>query len=58
MLFDGNLVTESAIRQKIRDFYRIDENLAVEHILPDAEVNASPQPCLGSSPQNGAANSK
>jgi RHH-type proline utilization regulon transcriptional repressor/proline dehydrogenase/delta 1-pyrroline-5-carboxylate dehydrogenase len=39
MLFDGNLVTESAIRQKIRDFYRIDEDLAVEHILPDAEVN-------------------
>jgi RHH-type proline utilization regulon transcriptional repressor/proline dehydrogenase/delta 1-pyrroline-5-carboxylate dehydrogenase len=39
MLFDGNLVTESATRQKIRDFYRIDENLAVEHILPDAEVN-------------------
>jgi RHH-type proline utilization regulon transcriptional repressor/proline dehydrogenase/delta 1-pyrroline-5-carboxylate dehydrogenase len=39
MLFDGNLVTESAIRQKIRDFYRIDENLAVDHILPDAEFN-------------------
>jgi RHH-type proline utilization regulon transcriptional repressor/proline dehydrogenase/delta 1-pyrroline-5-carboxylate dehydrogenase len=39
MLFDGNLVTESPIRQKIRDFYRIDEDLAVEHILPDAEVN-------------------
>ncbi|MBU3004927.1 bifunctional proline dehydrogenase/L-glutamate gamma-semialdehyde dehydrogenase PutA [Paraglaciecola arctica] len=39
MLFDGNLVTESPTRQKIRDFYRIDENLAVEHILPDAEVN-------------------
>jgi len=39
MLFNGTLVTESAIRQKIRDFYRIDEDLAVEHILPDAEVN-------------------
>lgn len=39
MLFDGNLVTDSAIRQKIRDFYRIDEDLAVDHILPDAEVN-------------------
>lgn len=39
MLFDGNLVTESAIRQKIRDFYRIDEDLAVDHILPHAEVN-------------------
>ncbi|MFT6926387.1 MAG: RHH-type proline utilization regulon transcriptional repressor/proline dehydrogenase [Psychromonas sp.] len=39
MLFDGNLVTDSAIRQKIRDFYRIDENLAIDHILPEAEVN-------------------
>ncbi|MFT6984831.1 MAG: RHH-type proline utilization regulon transcriptional repressor/proline dehydrogenase, partial [Psychromonas sp.] len=39
MLFDGNLVTDSAIRQKIRDFYRIDENLAINHILPEAEVN-------------------
>jgi RHH-type proline utilization regulon transcriptional repressor/proline dehydrogenase/delta 1-pyrroline-5-carboxylate dehydrogenase len=39
MLFDGNLVTESAVRQKIRDFYRIDEDLAVEYILPDAEFN-------------------
>ncbi|PKH01574.1 trifunctional transcriptional regulator/proline dehydrogenase/L-glutamate gamma-semialdehyde dehydrogenase [Psychromonas sp. MB-3u-54] len=39
MLFDGNLVTESTIRQKIRDFHRIDENLAVDHILPEAEVN-------------------
>jgi RHH-type proline utilization regulon transcriptional repressor/proline dehydrogenase/delta 1-pyrroline-5-carboxylate dehydrogenase len=39
MLFDGSLVAESAIRQKIRDFYRIDENVAVERILPDAEVN-------------------
>jgi RHH-type proline utilization regulon transcriptional repressor/proline dehydrogenase/delta 1-pyrroline-5-carboxylate dehydrogenase len=39
MLFDGSLVTKSATRQKIRDFYRIDENVAVERILPDAEVN-------------------
>ncbi len=38
MLFEGNLVTDSAIRQKIRDFYRIDEKLAVDHILPEAEV--------------------
>ena len=36
MLFNASLVTESPIRQKIRDFYRIDENLAVDHILPDA----------------------
>ena len=27
------------LRQKIRDFYRIDENQAVDHILPQAEVN-------------------
>jgi len=39
MLFNANLVTECPIRQKIRDFYRIDENLAVDHILPDAEVS-------------------
>jgi RHH-type proline utilization regulon transcriptional repressor/proline dehydrogenase/delta 1-pyrroline-5-carboxylate dehydrogenase len=39
MLFDDNLVTESATRQKIRDFYRIDEDLAIEYILPSAEVN-------------------
>ncbi|WP_088330968.1 bifunctional proline dehydrogenase/L-glutamate gamma-semialdehyde dehydrogenase PutA [Lacimicrobium sp. SS2-24] len=41
MLYDNNLVTECPIRQMIRDFYRIDENLAVDHILPDAEVNMS-----------------
>ncbi|MFA3791620.1 bifunctional proline dehydrogenase/L-glutamate gamma-semialdehyde dehydrogenase PutA [Aliiglaciecola sp. SL4] len=41
MLFQGNLVTSCPIRQKIRDFYRIDENLAVDHILPDAEVSVS-----------------
>lgn len=39
MLFNGNLVTDDPIRQKIRDFYRIEENLAVDHILPDAEVS-------------------
>jgi RHH-type proline utilization regulon transcriptional repressor/proline dehydrogenase/delta 1-pyrroline-5-carboxylate dehydrogenase len=39
MLFDDNLVTESATRQKIRDFYRIDEDLAIEYLLPSAEVN-------------------
>jgi RHH-type proline utilization regulon transcriptional repressor/proline dehydrogenase/delta 1-pyrroline-5-carboxylate dehydrogenase len=39
MLFDKNLVTKSATRQKIRDFYRIDEDQAVEYILPGAEVN-------------------
>jgi RHH-type proline utilization regulon transcriptional repressor/proline dehydrogenase/delta 1-pyrroline-5-carboxylate dehydrogenase len=39
MLFNGSLVTDCPIRQKIRNFYRIEENLAVDHILPDAEVN-------------------
>ena len=39
MLFNGSLVTECPIRQKIRNFYRIEENLAVDHILPEAEVN-------------------
>ncbi|MDN4502850.1 bifunctional proline dehydrogenase/L-glutamate gamma-semialdehyde dehydrogenase PutA [Alteromonadaceae bacterium BrNp21-10] len=39
MLFNGNLLTDCPIRQKIRDFYRIEENLAVDHILPEAEVN-------------------
>ncbi|TRY32976.1 bifunctional proline dehydrogenase/L-glutamate gamma-semialdehyde dehydrogenase PutA [Aliiglaciecola sp. M165] len=41
MLFEGNLVSVCPIRQKIRDFYRIDENLAVDHILPEAEVSVS-----------------
>lgn len=39
MLFNGSLITDCPIRQKIRDFYRIDENTAVDHILPLAEVN-------------------
>ena len=38
MLYDGSLITDFPIRQKIRDFYRIDETLAVAHILPLAEV--------------------
>lgn len=41
MLFTGSLTTDCPIRQKIRDFYRIDENIAVDHILPQAEVNVS-----------------
>jgi len=41
MLFTGSLITDSPIRQKIREFYRIDENVAVDHILPFAEVNVS-----------------
>jgi RHH-type transcriptional regulator, proline utilization regulon repressor / proline dehydrogenase / delta 1-pyrroline-5-carboxylate dehydrogenase len=41
MLFTGSLITQNSIRQKIREFYRIDENDAVDHILPLAEVNVS-----------------
>lgn len=41
MLFDGSLVTNCPIRQKIRDFYRIDEEVVVDHILPLAEVGVS-----------------
>jgi len=41
MLFNGSLITDCPIRQKIREFYRIDENIAVDHILPLAEVNVS-----------------
>ena len=41
MLFNGSFLTECPIRQKIREFYRIDEKTAVEHILPEAEVNVS-----------------
>lgn len=41
MLFTGSLQTDCPIRQKIREFYRIDENVAVDHILPVAEVNVS-----------------
>ena len=41
MLFTGSLTTDCTIRQKIREFYRIDENAAVDHILPFAEVNVS-----------------
>lgn len=39
MLVRSNLATESLIRQKIRDFYRISEARAVDHILPEAEVS-------------------
>ena len=41
MLFTGSLIADCPIRQKIREFYRIDENVAVDHILPFAEVNVS-----------------
>ena len=38
MLFDGSLITNDPIRQKIREFYRIDEEVAIDYILPLAEV--------------------
>ncbi|PCK01946.1 MAG: trifunctional transcriptional regulator/proline dehydrogenase/L-glutamate gamma-semialdehyde dehydrogenase [Alteromonadaceae bacterium] len=41
MLFTDSMITDCPIRQKIREFYRIDENIAVDHILPLAEVNVS-----------------
>ncbi len=41
MLFNGSFITDCPTRQKIREFYRIDENVAVDHILPLAEVNVS-----------------
>ena len=41
MLYSGSLINDCTIRQKIREFYRIDENIAVDHILPAAEVNVS-----------------
>jgi RHH-type proline utilization regulon transcriptional repressor/proline dehydrogenase/delta 1-pyrroline-5-carboxylate dehydrogenase len=41
MLFNGSFITDCPIRQKICEFYRIDENIAVDHILPLAEVNVS-----------------
>jgi len=39
MLFNNSNISDSPIRQKIREFYRIDESVAVEHILPLAKVN-------------------
>lgn len=41
MLFNSSLSTDCPIRHKIREFYRIDENSVIDHILPIAEVNVS-----------------
>ncbi|MGP9800426.1 bifunctional proline dehydrogenase/L-glutamate gamma-semialdehyde dehydrogenase PutA [Rheinheimera sp. NSM] len=38
MLFDADLTTHCPLRQKIRNYYRIDENAAIDHLLPLAEV--------------------
>ncbi len=39
MLFNGSLITDSSIRQKIRDNYRADENEVLANLLPIAEIN-------------------
>ncbi|QJR80405.1 bifunctional proline dehydrogenase/L-glutamate gamma-semialdehyde dehydrogenase PutA [Alteromonas pelagimontana] len=39
MLTHDNLNTLTSIRQRIRDHYRINESLAIDQILPVAEVN-------------------
>lgn len=41
MLFNGTLVTNDSIRQTIRNHYRVDENLIVEHLLGLAEVGVN-----------------
>ena len=41
MLYNGDLITNCPIRQKIRDFYRIDEEQVIDHILPLAEVGVT-----------------
>ncbi|MFW8590715.1 bifunctional proline dehydrogenase/L-glutamate gamma-semialdehyde dehydrogenase PutA [Glaciecola sp. 2405UD65-10] len=39
MLMNTHAESVSAIRQRIREFYRINESQALEHILPEAEVS-------------------
>ncbi|MBU2918754.1 bifunctional proline dehydrogenase/L-glutamate gamma-semialdehyde dehydrogenase PutA [Psychrosphaera sp. F3M07] len=39
MLFNGSLMTDCPIRQKIRNYYRIDEKIAIKHLLPEAEIS-------------------
>ncbi|PKF63532.1 trifunctional transcriptional regulator/proline dehydrogenase/L-glutamate gamma-semialdehyde dehydrogenase [Psychromonas sp. psych-6C06] len=41
MLFSDSLITDCPIREKIRTFYRIDESIAVDQLLPEAEINVS-----------------
>ncbi|NQZ11855.1 MAG: bifunctional proline dehydrogenase/L-glutamate gamma-semialdehyde dehydrogenase PutA, partial [Algicola sp.] len=41
MLFNGSLVTHDPIRQNIRDNYRVDENVIVNHLIPLAEVGVN-----------------
>jgi RHH-type proline utilization regulon transcriptional repressor/proline dehydrogenase/delta 1-pyrroline-5-carboxylate dehydrogenase len=39
MLVNNSINNSCPIRQKIREFYRISESEAIDHILPEAEVN-------------------
>ncbi|NVK23313.1 MAG: bifunctional proline dehydrogenase/L-glutamate gamma-semialdehyde dehydrogenase PutA [Gammaproteobacteria bacterium] len=39
MLFNGNLMTDCSIRQKIRDYYRVEEDVVIQHLLPKAEIS-------------------
>jgi RHH-type proline utilization regulon transcriptional repressor/proline dehydrogenase/delta 1-pyrroline-5-carboxylate dehydrogenase len=41
MLLKNDLTTACPLRQTIRDFYRIDEDQVIEHILPLAEVGVT-----------------
>ena len=41
MLYNGSLITDCSLRQKIRDYYRSNEDLVIDHILPLAEVGVS-----------------
>jgi RHH-type proline utilization regulon transcriptional repressor/proline dehydrogenase/delta 1-pyrroline-5-carboxylate dehydrogenase len=41
MLLKSNLTVACPLRQTIRDFYRIDEEQVIEHILPLAEVGVT-----------------
>ncbi len=41
MLFNGSLTTDCPIRQKMRDFYRLDENSVMDEILPLAEIEGA-----------------
>ena len=39
MLVNEHIQNRCPIRQKIREFYRVDEAQAIDHILPEAEIN-------------------
>ncbi|WP_100656241.1 bifunctional proline dehydrogenase/L-glutamate gamma-semialdehyde dehydrogenase PutA [Alteromonas flava] len=39
MLFSDELCTTTPLRQVIRDYHRIDEDKAIDFILPEAEIN-------------------